>query len=303
MVFCCDAVTHWKPKGFGFMSAPAGSEVYLDLCRSIAEARLSFKSRHGDDFETTMAAIQPSPKGKLPLLDIAKLRIDSRLLKDFAEDFISRLEKSEAFKPEDTAGFSAKCDKIELDRLAHMVLTKDFAGLKSLSRQHQVGEDFLLFVGLNLGQALLELYADRLKEKLDLEDWLEGNCPVCGSYPSIEKLRRDDGKRILRCSFCGTEWPFKRIMCPFCGNEDHDTLRYFLVEGDSPIKKEAFRVDVCDRCKKYIKTLDERKLPESEKPDLYLENLNTLYLDVLAQRDGYISPTYWMIGPSEDLFI
>jgi FdhE protein len=285
------------------MSAPAGSEVYLDLCRSIAEARLRFKSRHGDDFEIPVEETQSPQESKVPLLDISKLRIDSRLLQDFSEDFISRLEKSEVFNPEDMARFLTKGEKIELDRLAHMVLTRDFGGLKSLSQQHQVGEDFLLFVGLNLGQALLELYADRLKEKVDFENWLEGSCPVCGGYPSIEKLRRDDGKRILRCSFCGTEWPFKRIMCPFCGNEDHDSLRYFLVEGDSPIKKDAFRVDVCDKCKKYMKTLDERKLPESENPDLYLENLNTLYLDVLAQRDGYMSPTYWMIGPSEDLFV
>jgi formate dehydrogenase accessory protein FdhE len=292
-----------KPKGFGFMGAPAGSEVYLDLCRSIAEARLRFKGRYGDVLDIPAEEIQLPQDKKVPLLDIAKLSIDSKLLHDFSEDFISRLEKSEVFKPEDTARFLTKGEKIELDRLAHMALNKDFGGLKSLSQQLQVGEDFLLFVGLNLGQALLELYADRLREKVDLENWLEGSCPVCGSYPSIEKLRRDDGKRILRCSFCATEWPFKRIMCPFCGNEDHDSLRYFLVEGDSPIKKDAFRVDVCDKCKKYMKTLDERKLPESEKPDLYLENLNTLYLDVLAQRDGYISPTYWMIGPSEDLFV
>ena len=276
--------------------------MYLDLCRSIAEARLRFKSRHGDDFETPITEIQSSPRGKVPLLDIAKLRIDSRLLQDFSADFVSKLEKSEVFSPEQTARLAAKGEKIELDQLTHMVLTKNFGGLKSLSQQHHLGTDFLLFVGLNLTQAVLELYAQPLKEKVDLESWLEGNCPICGSYPSIEKLRRDDGKRILRCSFCGTEWPFKRIMCPFCGNEDHDSLRYFLVEGDSPVKKDAFRVDVCDKCKKYIKTLDERKLPESEKPDLYLENLNTLYLDVLAQKDGYISPTYWMIGPSEDLF-
>jgi FdhE protein len=108
---------------------------------------------------------------------------------------------------------------------------------------------------------------------------------------------------MLRCSFCSTEWYFKRLMCPFCGNEDQNSLKYFFVDESSPVEKPAFRVDVCDNCKSYIKTLDERKLSESEKPDLYLENLGTLYLDILAQRDGYKSPTYWMIGPSEDLFV
>jgi FdhE protein len=284
------------------MNTPAGSKVYLDLYRSIAEARLSFKNRHGGDIDIPIEEIQPLGEVKKPVLDIKKLRIDSRLLQDFSKDFISRLQKSEVFNPEDTARL-LKGDKAELNRLVHMVLTKDFSGLKSLSRQLKVGEDFLLFVGLNLGQALLQLYADRLKDKVDLENWLKGDCPVCGSYPCIEKLRRDDGKRILRCSFCGTEWPFKRIMCPFCGNEDHNSLRYFFVEEDSSEKEGAFRVDVCDKCKNYIKTLDERKLPESLKPHLNLENLKTLYLDVLAQKDGYISPTYWMIGPSEVLFV
>jgi len=138
---------------------------------------------------------------------------------------------------------------------------------------------------------------------VDLENWLEGSCPVCGSHPSIEKLRRDDGKRIMRCGFCGTEWHFKRIMCPFCANDDHNSLRYFFVEEGPSKGRNAFRVDVCDKCKTYIKTLDERKLPESEKVDLYLENMNTIYLDILAQNDGYQSPTYWMVVPSEELFV
>jgi len=87
-------------------------------------------------------------------------------------------------------------------------------------------------------------------------------------------------------------------MCPFCGNEDHNTLRFFLVEEGSASVKDSFRVDVCDKCKRYVKTLDERKQGNSEKSDLYMENLNTVYLDILAQKDGYKSPTYWMVTRS-----
>lgn len=283
------------------MNVLAESRVYLDLCRSIAETRFRFKNKHRDAIEIPIEGIRSSGAGKKSILDITKLKIKDELLQEFLADFVALLMKSKVFRSEDTVILLS--EKPNLSQLVHQVLTKDFEGLKSFSQKHQIGVDFLLLVGLNLSQAALELYAEKLKEKIDAENWLEGNCPVCGSLASIEKLRKDDGKRILRCSFCATNWPFKRIMCPFCGNEDHNSLRYFFVEENTTSERAAFRVDVCDNCKTYIKTLDERKLPESEKPDLYLENLKTLYLDILAQKDGYKSPTYWMIGPSEDLLV
>jgi FdhE protein len=285
------------------MAAQAESKTYLDLCQKIAEVRFAFRTRHQKDVRIPSEEIQRQAEENKPLLNIQKLKIEGKLLDEFLRDFFPLLEKHEVFSREEIGDFLANKEKINLSELARSVLSKDLPSLRSMSTQYQVGTDFLLLVGLNLSQAVLELYANKLKQKVDQENWLKGNCPVCGSYPAIEKLRRDDGKKILRCSFCGTEWHFKRIMCPFCGNEDHNSLRYFFVEEESSTEKAAFRVDVCDKCKNYIKTLDERKLPESEKPDLYLENLNTIYLDVLAQKDGYKSPTYWMVAPSEDLFV
>jgi len=285
------------------MTAPAESKLYLDLCQKIAEVRSAFRTRHQEDIKIPDAEIQKRAEGNKPLLNIQKLKIEGKFLDEFLRNFFPLLEKHKVFSREEIGNFLANKEKINLSELTRSVLSKDLQSLRSMSTQYQIGTDFLLFVGLNLSQALLELYAGKLKQKVDQENWLKGNCPVCGSYPAIEKLRRDDGKRILRCSLCGTEWHHKRIMCPFCGNEDHNSLKYFFVEEDSPAEKAAFRVDVCDKCKSYIKTLDERKLPESEKRDLYIENLNTVYLDVLAQKDGYKSPTYWMVVPSEEVFV
>ena len=41
-------------------------------------------------------------------------------------------------------------------------------------------------------------------------------CPVCGARPQVAVLRPegDGGKRFLVCSFCLTEWEFRRILCP-----------------------------------------------------------------------------------------
>ncbi len=285
------------------MSTPVESKLFLDLCQQLAEAKSAFRARHLEDVRIQDKEIQKRVEKSKSLLDLQKLDAEANLLDDFFNDLFPILKNNEFFNREEIERFLTCKDKIELTELTQPILTGDFKSLKSLSGRFNVGADFLLFVGMNLSQVLLELYAEKLKEKVDLENWLKGDCPVCGSYPCIEKLRRDDGKRILRCSFCGTEWSFKRIMCPFCGNEDHNSLRYFFVEEDSSTERDAFRVDVCDKCKNYIKTLDERKLPESQKLNLHLENFKTLYLDVLAQKDGYVSPTYWMIGPSEVLFV
>ena len=52
-------------------------------------------------------------------------------------------------------------------------------------------------------------------------------CPVCGARPQVAVLHPegDGGKRSLVCSFCVTEWEFRRILCPTCGEEDYRSCR------------------------------------------------------------------------------
>lgn len=285
------------------MTAPTESKLYLELCQAVAQARTAFGTRHRDSVTLPENEIQKRAGGNKPLLDPDKLNFEEALLHEFFGDLLPLLQKHEVFERGEIERFVSVKDKKKLAEVMRPVLAGDLEDLKSLSARFEVGTDFLLFTGLSLSQALLELFAHALVSRVDQENWLQGNCPVCGGHPAIGRLRRDDGKRIIKCGLCGTEWSFKRIMCPFCNNEDHNSLRYFFTEGDSPSHSDAFRVDVCDKCKRYIKTLDERKLPETQEPDLYLENLNTLYLDILAQTDGYQSPTYWMIEPSGNLFV
>ena len=73
-----------------------------------------------------------------------------------------------------------------------------------------------------------------------------------------------------------------RLKCPFCETEDDKELRYFYAEGEG----KAHRVDVCEKCKRYIKTLDIREMAGEVIP--IIEDMGTLYLDVLAQKEGYL---------------
>jgi len=285
------------------MSDLGESKPYLHLCRQIAEARTAFEARHRDQVDVPEGETKRRAQEGKPLLDLRRLQEQPKLLREFFDDLLSLLTTNEFFSREELEKLVAEKGKMDPAELVQPVIDRDLPGFKVYSERLGIEADLVSFVGLSLSQAVAELYAEHVKHRVDQETWLKGSCPVCGSQPAIERLKRDDGKRMLRCSLCGTEWYFKRIMCPFCSNEDHNTLRYFVVEEETPTEKSAFRVDVCDKCKIYIKTLDERKLPESAKPDLYLENLKTVYLDVLAQKDGFESPTYWMLAPSESLFV
>ncbi len=128
----------------------------------------------------------------------------------------------------------------------------------------------------------VNLNVEKLTDQVDLKNWLRGYCPFCGSFPQISELI-GEGQRYLMCSFCSFKWPSERLKCPFCENNDHESIHYFYGEG-----QEVYRVSVCDKCRQYIKTVDSRKL--NYEPDLNLEDIVTIHLDILASVKGFKRP-------------
>ena len=87
------------------------------------------------------------------------------------------------------------------------------------------------------------------------------------------------GQRELVCSFCWHVWETVRIGCPHCGNRQADRLQYFFSEEEP-----AYRVDVCDACQHYVKTVDLRGLKRPFHAPL--SHVLTLHLDLQAQEKG-----------------
>jgi len=113
--------------------------------------------------------------------------------------------------------------------------------------------------------------------------WNFGQCPVCASPPLMARLADKAGARHLTCSFCQIEYRAKRLMCPYCGEEDHKMLEVFTA-AEEP----GYFVHVCLRCKNYIKTVDFR---EFDRPSLpILDDLESLTLDLAARGQGYGRP-------------
>ena len=109
----------------------------------------------------------------------------------------------------------------------------------------------------------------------------DSRCPFCQQRPAAGVLR-DAGqgtRRGLVCGLCFTEWAFERIGCPSCGEQRFDALPVYTAEQVA-----AVRVDGCDSCGVYLKTIDASKdatiVPE-------VDDLATLTLDLWAREHGY----------------
>ena len=85
------------------------------------------------------------------------------------------------------------------------------------------------------------------------------SCPFCGGAPQLSILSAassaDGGGRQLQCATCFTVWPFRRVLCAQCGEEDEHRLGYY----HSPAF-DHLRVDACDTCRHYLKTVDLTRL-------------------------------------------
>jgi FdhE protein len=106
-------------------------------------------------------------------------------------------------------------------------------------------------------------------------------CPLCSSKPGVGVMRveGDGGKRSLICSLCSHEWEFRRIVCPACGEEDVHKLAVFSAPELSHV-----RVEACDTCHGYIKTVD---LTKDGHAVPVVDELATIPLNLWAADHGY----------------
>lgn len=167
---------------------------------------------------------------------------------------------------------------LDLPLLLGACLQRDRDKLASAAIAANVEAALLEFVLEITLKAALEPLAITLAEE-DFSGWQESTCPVCGARAGMAELTGDEGRRHLCCSTCFFKWPYKRLQCPYCGNNDSESLSYFTAD-EGPT-----RVDVCRKCTRYLKTRDSRKghaaLP------LEVEDLVTIHLDLLAGREGF----------------
>ncbi|HEU5415940.1 MAG TPA: formate dehydrogenase accessory protein FdhE [Candidatus Angelobacter sp.] len=168
------------------------------------------------------------------------------------------------------------------DQLAN-VGKEDWLELLQAVWQHQAEAQNLAPEYLFFANALLQPYAELLAEKATgvQEGTTPPLCPFCGSKPQVAVLRPegDGGKRNLICSLCSTEWSYRRQLCPGCGEEHKDKLPVFVAN-----EFDYVRVDACDTCKSYIKSID---LTKNGRAVPVVDELATISLNFWAQEKSY----------------
>jgi formate dehydrogenase accessory protein FdhE len=223
----------------------------------------------------------------------------------FQRDLCRRLESSSATRPDPSSDpisgppelpeltasfprFLMVIEKYAPTRLA------DFAhGLRSApeSTQTELLNDFWSgtaepdAAGLNEfpARAFLQPYAEfvRLRSGMQWGGYTHSLCPFCSRKPGLGVLRQqgDGGSRSLICSFCLAEWQFRRILCPGCGEEDHSKLPVYTAA-----ELDHVRVECCDTCKSYLKTVD---LTKNGLAEPLVDEIAAVPLDLWAQQHGY----------------
>lgn len=259
----------------------------LDILAEILILREEYrKSMKNPIFSVQERLISGKMEGGLPLIDLAGQKYDLTRPKEYFYSLIAIAEKR---IPADAQKFLGviKDEQFDWETIIRASFNPGPEEEETLEKEVKTSgehDDQLDLIDLFIEESLrpeLEAVAEQYGALVEKSGWTEGYCPICGKEPKIGEIREsEDGRRYLFCHQCGYKWHFRRIKCPFCGNEEQHSLAYFAVEGE-----ESHRVDVCNKCRRYIKIIELSK--SSEDVNLDVEDIATLHLDMLAYEEGY----------------
>jgi len=261
------------------------AEDYESFHRELSEIRRRIiASMHGlsEPEAPGEAERKQRQKESMPLMPLEPERLEDPALVGYAREILEIAVRHGVLAPDESGSLIDALGELEVGALAVSIARRETGPLFEACERTGVASDALLFVGEHLARAILTWHAGPLGDLVDPDLAIRsGSCPVCGNLPRFSCLDAEDAVRTLVCGMCETSWRYRRIGCPFCGNEDQKKLRHFTV-GKEP----GYRVDVCDECKRYLKQVDLRKVRDE---DAALADLDiaSARLDLLAWREGY----------------
>jgi FdhE protein len=215
---------------------------------------------------------------KSPLLVFDELEFDWPLIRDTFSEIIALFARyPDLFGPLTSQLEATGFSDLQLQKFAKIW----YGGEEiSVSLDATGGNKYLVAFALqNTLKPFVASYAKSMLGQVSQENWRQGFCPVCGGSPDFACLDKENGARWLLCERCDTSWLFQRMQCPYCGNQDQNTLSYFMSDDG------LYRLYVCEVCKQYLKTIDLRQA--KKEAELSLERLLTLGIDFKAKEYGY----------------
>jgi len=173
-----------------------------------------------------------------------------------------------------------------LSQSAHELRSRDVGHWRQILREFSECPDSP--VGLEPAEELiswifLQPYAEYLADTTEQVsvNGTPSRCPLCAGKPQVGALRPegDGAKRSLICALCAHEWAYRRILCHACGEEDVRKLEIYTAHDFRHV-----RVEACDSCHHYIKTVD---LTKDGHAVPVVDELATIPLNLWAVEHGY----------------
>ncbi|MBK6912404.1 MAG: formate dehydrogenase accessory protein FdhE [Ignavibacteriales bacterium] len=200
-----------------------------------------------------------------------------------AVELLDLLKKNLSDRTEDLNDISEAMvqEKIKANDLLLQIIKNEGNHIRKVIRDNNLAEDIFTFFAIYFARPYRQFASEYLLEGLDKLNWFSGYCPVCGHWPGMAHINSEVGQRTLWCLCCNTKWNFKRTQCAYCLNEDHKSLQIL-----NPESEESYRVQVCKKCKRYLKEVRGNiELKDFPFDKFYL---GTLPLDIIAAQKGYI---------------
>ena len=181
------------------------------------------------------------------------------------------------------AAAAARRPELVEDLALRAAFETDATRLTHLARETGTPAELLGFVARLIAAPLVVDAARGLEALPDAAAAAGGSCPICGSAPGLAMLDAEDGHRTLHCGLCGWSWRFARLVCPRCGCQDQAKLERLSVDDE-----DARWIETCAQCRGYLKTIDRRRLGDPAGPAALVEEIATLYLDLVAEQQGCV---------------
>ncbi|MGI6468852.1 MAG: formate dehydrogenase accessory protein FdhE [Syntrophomonadaceae bacterium] len=223
-------------------------------------------------------------KHRRPLITITGLEIDPERYRQLLADLLVFLIEQ---RPDIAASLEAiqqQLSSFDYALLITRLIEQDMKYLQELARSLKISPQLFIFVLDHAIRPFLRIYAAQYQADIfeyTYQNWdLPTICPICGSKSHFSRLRAEDGRRFMFCDRCFTEWETRYLECVHCGNDEPGKINYISVENDA-----SNQLYICEKCRGYLKTYDER--PSGMPTDLFLANIQTIYLDLLAEEKGY----------------
>ncbi len=259
-------------------------EGYVEFFKSLEnwQNQESIRLKKTFNFEKT-DLLRLLSSNRKPLMDQGRIELDEAFFKDSYHRFLIFLKDARSDVRGKIDTIINNLDSLNFSLLLQPGLQLDMARVIEAAESNAFPQELFIFTLDHTLRPFLRVVAEPYQADLMDERfyWPFPNiCPICGAKSSFSRLQSEDGQRLMFCEHCFAEWKVQYLACVYCGHDTPGDINYLKVDED-----ESYRVYVCEKCKGYLKTYDERSAGMAT--DLFIANIQTVYLDMLAQDRGY----------------